>query len=184
MSSSEDEAEQAQAAKGKYTDPTLTPIPRDETGIMDQDEAGKGSDSPGYSTPPEAVDMPTQRKHTALSSRLDKAFQELLEKSGPRPSFSKNQGGGDREPTPTPQHLHQGELNLATKRWFLEPNKVRFMDEPDTYRANVGRHREEQTRLVRAKTYPHLVFTDPPASPDREASSSPRKRRAASNPPG
>ena len=59
MPSSEDEAEQAQAAKGKYTDPTLTPIPRDETGIMDQDEAGKGSDSPGYSTPPEAVDMPT-----------------------------------------------------------------------------------------------------------------------------
>ena len=151
---------------------------------MDQDEAGKGSDSPGYSTPPEAVDMPTQRKHTALSSRLDKAFQELLEKSGPRPSSSKNRGGGDREPTPTSQHLHQGELNLATERWFLEPNKVRFMDEPDTYRANLGRHREEQTRLVRAKTYPHLVFADPPASPDREASSSPRERRAASNPPG
>ena len=58
------------------------------------------------------------------------------------------------------------------------------MDEPDTYRANVGRHRETQPRLVRAKTYPHLVFADPPASPDRETSRSPRKQRAASNPPG
>ena len=58
------------------------------------------------------------------------------------------------------------------------------MDEPDTYRANVGRHREPQPRLMRAKTYPHLVFADPPASPDRETSKSPRERRATSNPPG
>ena len=58
------------------------------------------------------------------------------------------------------------------------------MDEPDTYRANVGRHREPQPRLMKAKTYPHLVFADPPASPDRETSKSPRERRAASNPPG
>ena len=58
------------------------------------------------------------------------------------------------------------------------------MDEPDTYRANVGRHREKQPRLVRAKTYPHLVFADPPASPDRETSRSPREQRAASHPPG
>ena len=73
---------------------------------------------------------------------------------------------------------------MATEKWFLEPNKVRFMDEPDTYRANVGRHRETQPRLVRAKTYPHLVFADPPASPDRETSRSPREQRAASHPPG
>ena len=58
------------------------------------------------------------------------------------------------------------------------------MDEPDTFRANVGRHRETQPRLVRAKTYPHLVFADPPASPDRETSRSPREQRAASHPPG
>ena len=49
---------------------------------------------------------------------------------------------------------------------------------------NLGRHRETQPRLVRAKTYPHLVFADPPASPDRETSRSPREQRAASNPPG
>ena len=58
------------------------------------------------------------------------------------------------------------------------------MDEADTYRANVGRHREPRPRLMKAKTYPHLVFADPPASPDRETSKSPRERRAASNPPG
>ena len=51
VSSSEDEAEKALPAKGKYTDPTPTPIPRDEPATMDQEEDGK-EDSPGYSTPP------------------------------------------------------------------------------------------------------------------------------------
>ena len=39
VSTSEDEAEQISAARGKYTDPTLTPIPRDEHASMEQDEA-------------------------------------------------------------------------------------------------------------------------------------------------
>ena len=34
VSSSEDEAEQASAARGRYTDPTLTTIPRDEPASM------------------------------------------------------------------------------------------------------------------------------------------------------
>ena len=174
-STSEDEAVQAPAAKGKYTDPTPTPIPRDEPASMDQEESGKEEDSPGYATPREAIAKTTQQLHTALSNQLDKALQEALDKPGP--SCLRKQGGGDREPTPGPQALNQGELNLATEKWFLEPNKVRFMDEPDTYRANVGRHREPQPRLMKAKTYPHLVFANPPASPDRE-------RRATSNPPG
>ena len=181
-STSEDEADQISAARGKYTDPTPTPIPRDEPTNMEQEETGKEEDSPGYSTPPEAVEMTTQQKHTALSNQLDRALQEAVDQPGP--SCLKKQGGGDKEPTPGPQALKHGELNLATENWFLEPNKVSFMDEPDTYRANVGRHREPQPRLVRAKTYPHLVFANPPASPDREASKSPRERRAASNPPG
>ena len=124
----------------------------------------------------------TQQLNTALSNQLDRALQEALDKPGP--SCLRKQGGGDREPTPGPQALKQGELNLGTENWSLIPNKVRFMDEPDTYRANVGRHRETQPRLVRAKTYPHLVFSDPPASPDRETSRSPREQRAASHPPG
>ena len=180
-STSEDEAVQV-PAKGKYTDPTPTPIPRDELASTDQEGSGKEEDSPGYATPPEGIPKTTQQLHTALSNQLDRALQEALDKPGP--SCLRKQGGGDREPTPGPQALKQGELNLATEKWFLEPNKVRFMDEPDTYRANVGRHRETQPRLVRAKTYPHLVFADPPASPDRETSRSPREQRAASNPPG
>ena len=182
-STSEDEAVQVPAAKGRYTDPTPTPIPRDEPDSMEEKEgSGKEEDSPGYATPPEGIPKTTQQLHTALSNQLDRALQEALDKPGP--SCLRKQGGGDREPTPGPQALKQGELNLATENWSLIPNKVRFMDEPDTFRANVGRHRETQPRLVRAKTYPHLVFADPPASPDREASRSPREQRAASNPPG
>ena len=187
-STSEDEAVQVPTAKGKYTDPTLTPIPRDELASMDQEESGKEQESgkeeesPGYATPPEGLPKTTQQLHTALSNQLDRALQEALDKPGP--SCLRKQGGGDREPTPSPQALKQGELNLATENWSLIPNKVRFMDEPDTYRANVGRHRETQPRLVRAKTYPHLVFADLPASPDRETSRSPREQRAASHPSG
>ena len=182
-STSEDEAVQVPAAKGRYTDPTPTPIPRDEPDSMEEKEgSGKEEDSPGYATPPEGIPKTTQQLHTALSNQLDRALQEALDKPGP--SCLRKQGGGDREPTPGPQALKQGELNLATENWSLIPNKVRFMDEPDTFRANVGRHRETQPRLVRAKTYPHLVFADPPASPDKETSRSPREQRAASNPPG
>ena len=182
-STSEDEAVQVPAAKGKYTDPTPTPIPRDELDSMEEQEgSGKEEESPGYATPPEGLPKTTQQLHTALFNQLDRALQEALDKPGP--SCLRKQGGGDREPTPGPQALRQGELNLATENWSLIPNKVRFMDEPDTYRANVGRHRETQPRLVRAKTYPHLVFADPPASPDRETSRSPREQRAASQPPG
>ena len=181
-STSEDEAVQAPGARGKYTDPTPTPIPRDEPANMDEEESGKEEDSPGYATPPEGLPKSTQQLHTALSNQLDRALQEALDKPGP--SCLRKQGGGDREPTLGPQALKQGELNLATEKWFLEPNKVMFLDEPDTYRANVGRHREPQPRLMKAKTYPHLVFADPPASPDRETSRSPREQRAASHPPG
>ena len=181
-STSEDEVAQAPAAKGKYTDPTPTPIPRDEPASMDQEESGKGEDSPGYATPPETIARTTQQLHTALSNQLDKALQEALDKPGP--SYLRKQGGGDREPTPGPQALKQGELNLATEKWFLEPNKVRFIDEPDTYRANVGRHREPQPRLMKAKTYPHLVFADPPASPDREIKQKPQGKKSCQQPPG
>ena len=179
---SEDEAVQVTAAKGKYTDPTPTPNPKDELDSMEEQEGSGKEESPGYATPPEGLPKTTQQLHTALSNQLDRALQEALDKPGP--SCLRKQGGGDREPTPGPQALKQGKLNLATENWSLIPNKVRFMDEPDTFRANVGRHRETQPRLVRAKTYPHLVFADPPTSPDRETSRSPREQRAASNPPG
>ena len=75
-STSEDEAVQLPAAKGKYTDPTPTPIPRDELASMDQEGSGKEEDSPGYATPPEAIARTTQQLHTALSNQLDKALQK------------------------------------------------------------------------------------------------------------
>ena len=133
---SEDEAVQVTAAKERYTDPTPTPIPRDELNSMEEQEgSGKEEESPGYATPPEGLPKTTQQLHTALSNKLDRALQEALDKPGP--SCLRKQGGGDREPTPGPQALKQGELNLATENWSLIPYKVRFMDEPDTYRANV-----------------------------------------------
>ena len=83
---------------------------------------------------------------------------------------SKTQGGGDREEaTPSgPATVPRAPLNMAEENWYLEPNKVQFMDGPDTFRTNVGRHRVPPLRLLRAKTFPHLVFADPPASPDGE----------------
>ena len=105
---------QPQQQKGKYTDPTPTPIPRDEPASMDQEESGKEEDSPGYATPPEAIAKTTQQLHTALSNQLDKALQEALDKPGL--SCLRKQGGGDREPTPGPQALKQGELNPGYRK--------------------------------------------------------------------
>ena len=112
-STSEDEAVQV-PAKGKYTDPTPTPIPRDELASTDQEGSGKEEDSPGYATPPEGIPKTTQQLHTVLSNQLDRALQEALDKPGP--SCLRKQGGGDRESTPGPQALKQGELNLATEK--------------------------------------------------------------------
>ena len=84
---------------------------------MEQEEAGKGEDSPGYSTPPEAVGMTTQQQHTALSNQLDRALQEAMDKPGP--SYLRKQGGGDREPTPGPpgsqtRRTEPGKRNLVS----------------------------------------------------------------------
>ena len=80
------------------------------------------------------------------------------------------QGGGDIEPISPPAKATspRAESNILTETWYLEPNKVRFMDDIDTHRANVGRHIPKQGKLVRAKIVPHLVFVNPPASPDGE----------------
>ena len=189
-SSSENEAGPTQRRRGKMTDPNPTPRPRDS----DEDLA---EDNQGFTTPPEGVEGPlsTQQSHTALCKELDKALDEVLGPQGtdqameteptedPQPSTSrgKRQGGGDRDPTPGPQGSRQ--LNFATERWFMEPNKVEFFDRPDTYFANVGRHREREPRLMRAKTFPHLVFADPPASPDRDEEQNSRQRESSQQPP-
>ena len=186
--SSDEEAGPSQRRRGAITDPDTTPRP------IDSDE-DMGENNQGFSTPPEGVEGPqsTQQSHTVLCQELDKALEKALDPQGTRqvlgkeeaevcqPSTSSEQGGGDREPTPGPQESLRPQLNLAKETWSLIPNKVRFMDDPDTYRANVGRHHEKSPRLMRAKTFPHLVFANPPASPDREES--PRQERAASHLP-
>ena len=80
------------------------------------------------------------------------------------------EGKGDLEPVSPPAKATspKAESNTLTETWYLEPNKVRFMDDIDTHRANVGRHIPKQGKLVRAKIVPHLVFVNPPASPDGE----------------
>ena len=63
------------------------------------------------------------------------------------------QGGGDIEPISPPAKTTspKAERNILTETWHLEPNKVRFMDDVGTHRANVGRHIPKQGKLVRAK---------------------------------
>ena len=83
---------------------------------------------------------------------------------------NKQEGKGDLEPVSPPAKATspKAESNTLKQTWYLEPNKVRFMDDIDTHRANVGRHIPKQGKLVRAKIVPHLVFVNPPASPDGE----------------
>ena len=140
-----------------------------------------------YQTPPERTASPLNlaRQHAEIEKQLDKALEEALNQN-PLPGTSGNrQGGGDRETTPSgTATVPRAPLNMAEENWYLEPNKVQFMDGPDTFRANVGRHRVPPLRLLRAKTFPHLVFADPPASPDgKEDSQGQRQERAATSPP-
>ena len=192
FSSSEDESEPTIRRRGKAKTPAPTPRPRDS----DEDLA---EENQGFSTPPEGVEKSgtTQQLHTALCQGLDRALDEAIGPQGeeltmgtespeePQPSTStgKKQGGGDREPN-TPGQEVPRRVSFATENCFMEPNKVKYMDQPDTYFANVGRHRNQEKRLYRARTVPHLVFVDPPASPDKQDRGDSQQQRAASSPPG
>ena len=191
-SSSEDESEPTIRRRGKAKTPTPTPRPKDS----DDDLA---EENQGFTTAPEGVEklQTTQQFHTALCQQLDRALDQAIGPQGedqtmgtesteePQPSTStgKRQGGGDREP-PTPGQEGPRRVSFATEKWLMEPNKVKYIDQPDTYFTNVGRHRNQEKRLYRARTVPHLVFVDPPASPDRLDRGDSQQRRAASSPPG
>ena len=141
-----------------------------------------------YQTPPERTTSPLNlaRQHAEIERQLDEALEKALAKDPLPETSNKTQGGGDREEaTPSgPATVPRAPLNMAEENWYLEPNKVQFSDGPDTFRANVGRHRVPPLRLLRAKTFPHLVFADPPASPDeKENAQEQRKERAATSPP-
>ena len=109
----EDEAEQISAARGKYTDPTLTPIPRDEPANMEQEETGKGRRQPRLLHSPRGSgdDNTATEAHSPVQPAGQSPTGSIWIKPGP--SCLRKQGGGDREPTPSPQALQQGELNLA-----------------------------------------------------------------------
>ena len=92
----------------------MTPIPRDEHASMEQDEAGKEEDSPGYSTPQEAVGMTTATTHRPVqpagqspTGGTGQARPLLLEearrwKQGThtRPPGSQTRGAGNRKVVP------------------------------------------------------------------------------------
>ena len=159
-SSEEDEGEDTH--KGGITDPTPTPRPQDwssDDEVPDLVNDKGESDNQVYSTPPEtAANTPLnlQQQHTTLSKKLDEALEEALN-DNPLPSTSTGrQGGGDREVPPPPGYkaVPRAPLNLAEERWYLEQNKVQYLDAPDTYRANEGRHRVAPLKLLRAKNFP------------------------------
>ena len=136
----------------------------------------------GYATPPEPTD---QEVKTGMPSQEHKDVQEAVDDMD-HYLRCRRQGEGDIEPIspPGPTTCPQPEINTALEAWHLEPNKVRFLDGFDTQRANVGRHIQKAPKLMRAKTVPHLVFVNPPASPDgAENSSEFRKEKATSCPP-
>ena len=114
-----------------------------------------------YQTPPEGTTspLPLIRQQAEIERQLDEALEKALAKNPLPSTSSKKQGGGDRETTPSGSAtVPRAPLNMAEEKWYLEPNKVQFMDGPDTYRANVGRHRVPPLKLMRARTFPHLVF--------------------------
>ena len=138
----------------------------------------KTNDETDYETPPEGPQDKDDLDENDLDENdvdencqtkslmdLDIDLVNYFEENKPR------EGKGDLETLYLPQPKQpapKAERNTLTETWYLEPNKVRFMDDIDTHRANVGRHIPKQGKLVRAKIVPHLVFVNPPASPDGE----------------
>ena len=145
----------------------------DDTAFLDH----KTNDETDYETPPEGpqdednLDKGLQSKSLMdLDQDLTNYFEGHKQCNYLESNKKPLQGGGDIEPISPPAKATspKAESNILTETWYLEPNKVRFMDDVDTHRANVGRHIPKQGKLVRAKIVPHLVFVNPPASPDGE----------------
>ena len=145
----------------------------DDTAFLDH----KTNDETDYKTPPKGPqdeDNLDKDLQTKSLMDLDHDLTNYFEGHKQCNYFESNekplQGGGDIEPISPPAKATspKAESNILTETWYLEPNKVRFMDDIDTHRANVGRHIPKQGKLVRAKIVPHLVFVNPPASPDGE----------------
>ena len=142
----------------------------DDTAFLD-----KTNDETDYETPPEGPqdkdDLDKNDENDMDENCQTKSLMDLdLDLVNYFEVNKQGEGKGDLEPISPPAKATspKAESNMLTETWYLEPNKVRFMDDIDTHRANVGRHIPKQGKLVRAKIVPHLVFVNPPASPDGE----------------
>ena len=168
------------AHKGSPPPPTRQDLLEEDEQPDDTAFLDKTNDETDYETPPEGPQEEDELDENELDendldendvdeNRQTKSLMDLdLDLVN---YFEVNkQEKGDLEPVTPPAKATSptAERNTLTETWHLEPNKVRFMDDIDTHRANVGRHIPKQGKLVRAKIVPHLVFVNPPASPDEE----------------
>ena len=128
----------------------------DDTAFLDH----KTNDETDYETPPEGpqdednLDKGLQSKSLMdLDQDLTNYFEGHKQCNYLESNKKPLQGGGDIEPISPPAKATspKAESNILTETWYLEPNKVIFMDDVDTHRANVGRHIPKQGKLVRPK---------------------------------
>ena len=135
------------------------------------DEQGEGSE--GFSTgdpdPKVPTNTPTERPGTPVipipknmqkfldsTAKLDQVLEEALEgmELGEEPA----EAGASSAPPP-------GILKRAKTIMNLDQNKVEHMDKIDAQIANPRRHRGTEYHTAQVH---HVVFRDPPASPDPE----------------
>ena len=154
----------------------------DDTAFLDH----KTNDETDYETPPKGpqdeddLDENDVDENRQTKSLMDLDLDLINYFEGHKPGK-----GGDIEPIspPAKETSPKAERNMLTETWYLEPNKVRFMDDIDIHRANVGRHIPKQGKLVRAKIVPHLVFVNPqPLQMENSPTWIPQKEKPAFSP--
>ena len=167
------------AAQGAPQDPWASPEGRqgDLDDIPELEEVpqldGQGEGSEGFSSgdpdPKVPTNTPIERPGTPVipipknmqkfldsTAKLDQVLEEALE--GMELEEDPVEAGASSAPPP-------GILKRAKTIMNLEQNKVEHMDKIDAQIANPGRHRD--TEYGTAQVH-HVVFRDPPASPDPE----------------
>ena len=154
----------------------------DDTAFLD-----KTNDETDYETPPKGPqDEDNLDKNDMDENHQTKSLMDLdLDLVNYFDGHKQGEGKGDLEPISPPAKTTspKAESNILTETWYLEPNKVRFMDDIDTHRANVGRHIPKQGKLVRAKIVPLLVFVNPqPLQMENSPSWIPKKEKPALSP--
>ena len=145
---------------------------------------GQGEGSEGFSTgdpdPKVPTNTPIERPGTPVipipknmqkfldsTAKLDQVLEEALE--GMELEEDPAEAGASSAPPP-------GILKRAKTIMNLDQNKVEHMDKIDAQMANPGRHRGTEYHTAQVH---HVVFRDPPASPDPEEEEENNKRSQA-----